>query len=128
MARFRNERSDSVDESIPERSDSELGSSCSEGSVRFEPRGSRCTESVTVEEKLTVDGISGSSAVVRALLFASCLVSKGVGVDGVRDSLVVYDLTSRHDCRCQKKSERLACHASLTNRTADRTIVSLLQG
>ena len=45
-----------------------------------------------------------------ALLFASCLVSRGVGVDSVRDRLTVLWCK----CRCQKKSERLRCHASLT--------------
>lgn len=49
-----------------------------------------------------------------ALLFASCLVSKGVGVDGVRDSLAV--LRYKIGCRCQKKSGRPACHTGLTKR------------
>ena len=47
-----------------------------------------------------------------AHLLASCLVSKGVGVDGTQDRLTV--LSGWFRCRCQKKSERLACHASLT--------------
>ena len=40
-----------------------------------------------------------------ALLFASCLVSKGVGVDGVRDSLTVS--VSRSDVDIKKKVKGL---------------------
>ena len=50
-----------------------------------------------------------------ALLFASCLVSKGMGVDGMRDRLTVYGI--RSDVDVKKKSGRLACSASLTKQT-----------
>jgi hypothetical protein len=43
---------------------------------------------VAVAVGVTV-AVGGSPAWSVALLLASCLVSKGVGVDGVRDSLVV---------------------------------------
>ena len=49
-------------------------------SVRFEPRGSRWRAAVGVV-------LEGELARSVALLLASCLVSKGVGVDGARDSL-----------------------------------------
>ena len=38
-----------------------------------------------------------------ALLLASCLVSKGVGVDGVRDSLAVYGSRSNVDVKKKVK-------------------------
>ena len=38
-----------------------------------------------------------------------------MGVDGVRDSLLTVQVFGvKVRCRCQKKSERLACRASLT--------------
>ena len=50
-----------------------------------------------------------------ALLFASCLVSEGVGVDGVRDSLTVLD--SRSDVGVKKKVKGLCVtRASLSRR------------
>ena len=101
-----------VDESVSERSDSELGSFDGGVSVSFESRGSRCVVTVGSSEVLPVIAANSSSV---ALLFTSCLVSKGVGVDGMQDSLVA--LTQRHNVNVKKKSERLACCTSLTKLT-----------
>ena len=59
-----------------------------------------------------------------ALHLASCLVSKGVGVDRVRDSLTV--LVYKIRCQCQKKSERPVDNMGLTERATDRTNASSL--
>jgi hypothetical protein len=116
---------DPTDESVSEteRSVGEIGgvdsgvdSGGELGTVGIEPEGSRCV----VREGVVMRRGSPSAA----LLFTSCLVSKGVVIDGLRDSLAVI---LRH-CRCQKKSERLPSLASLTDRMTDRTIVSLLHG
>lgn len=71
---------DPVEESVSERSGSfgDVGGS-SAVSVRVEPCASGSQSGVTVGVKLR----EGKPSV--ALLFASCLVSKGVGVDGVRE-------------------------------------------
>ena len=91
-----------VDESVSERSDSELGSFDGGVSVSFESRGSRCVVTVGSLEVLPVIAANSSSV---ALLFASCLVSKGVGVDGMRDSLVA--LTQRRNVDVKKKVKGL---------------------
>ena len=60
-----------------------------------------------------------------ALLLASCLVSKGVGVDGLRDSLTVG---FKIGCRRQKKSERPVCHTGLTQQATDETKFFVAEG
>ena len=100
---------DSAEESFSERSESEMGSSGGGESVWFKPKGSRCSFKLTVLLVLALKGsvmlpaVEARSSSSSALLFASRLVSKGVGVDGTRDSLVTVALTSRSKCRCQKK-------------------------
>ena len=59
-----------------------------------------------------------------ALCLASCLVSKGVGVDRVQDSLTVLVFKIR--CQCQKKSERPVDNMGLTEHATDRTNASSL--
>jgi hypothetical protein len=54
----------------------------------------------------------GESSGKAALLFASRRVSKGVGVDGLRDSLAKYG--SRTDVDVKKKVKGWRCIASLT--------------
>ena len=50
-----------------------------------------------------------------ALLFASCLVSKGMGVDGMRDRLTVYGIRSDVDVKKKVEGLRVA-RASLSRR------------
>ena len=85
-----------VDRSVSERS--ELVSSCDGRSVGFEPRGSRCASTVVRDSERLPEMEARPSS---ALLFASCLVSRGVGVDGMQDRLAV--LTSRCDVGVKKK-------------------------
>ena len=78
---------DSVEESVSERSESPvMGFDGGRESVRSEPRGSRCTLTVG-DSVIPLAVVEAKSSA--ALRLASRLVSKGVGVDGVRDSLVV---------------------------------------
>ena len=59
--------------------------------------------------------VEGELIWIVALLFASCLVSKGMGVDGVRDRLTVYGI--RSDVVVKKKVEGLrVARASLSRR------------
>ena len=57
-----------------------------------------------------------------ALLFASCLVSKGVGIDGLRDSLSTVQVSSvsRSDVAVKKKVKGLP--ASLISNGQDNSI------
>jgi glutamate formiminotransferase len=75
--------------------------------MEFEPRGSRRVSTVEPvvrgSEKLTEVDAKPSSA----LLFASRLVSKGVGVDGTRDRLVAFNLKVRCDVDVKKKVKGL---------------------
>jgi hypothetical protein len=112
---------DPVDESVSERSDS-VGYECGgvdggvDGgiSVRIEPWGSRCA----VMAGAVLRG--GNPSV--ALLFASCLVNKGVGVDGVRDSLTVSAL--RCDVGVKKKVKGCRVRrASLNRRDGQDNII-----
>ena len=60
-----------------------------------------------------------------ALLFASCLVSKGVGVDGLRDSLSTVQVSSvsRSDVAVKKKVKGLRVEpASLISNGQDNSI------
>ena len=80
---------DPADESVLERSVGECGgvdSGDELGSVGIEPEGSRCVMRGVVMR-------SGSPSA--ALLFASCRVSKGVGIDGVRDSLAMLSMSKK---------------------------------
>ena len=85
-----------VDRSVSERSESV--SSCDGRSVGFEPKGSRCALTVVRDSERLPEVEARPSS---ALLFASRLVSRGVGVDGTRDRLVA--LTSRCDVGVKKK-------------------------
>ena len=85
-----------VDRSVSERS--ELVLSCDGRSVGFEPRGSQCVSTVVRDSERLPEMEARPSL---ALLFASCLVSRGVGVDGMRDRLAV--LTSRCNVGVKKK-------------------------
>jgi hypothetical protein len=112
---------DPVDESVSERSDS-VGYECGgvDGgiSVRIEPWGSRCA--VTAGAVLR----GGNPSV--ALLFASCLVNKGVGVDGVQDSLTVSALR----CNVGVKKKVKGCHvrrASLNRRDRQDNVIFIAQ-
>ena len=60
-----------------------------------------------------------------ALLFASCLVSKGVGIDGLRDSLSTVQVSSvsRSDVAVKKKVKGLRVEpASLISNGQDNSI------
>ena len=120
---------DPEDESV-----SEISGSVAYGSVsvRFEPQGSRWWT--------TVGGavLGGKLVWSVALLLASCLVSKGMGVDGARDSLTVR--VQSFKCRrfvdsskgsvsgvgVKKKVEGLRVTLASLTETTDRTTVSLL--
>ena len=63
----------------------------------------------------------GGSPARMALLLASCLVSKGVGVDGVRDSLTVQE-----DVVVKKKVKGRRVVLASLSQTADGTMESSL--
>ena len=62
-----------------------------------------------------------------ALLFTSCLVSKGVGVEGLRDSLstVQVSLVSRLDVGVKKKVKGCRIMLASLSGQSDRTMLDL---
>jgi hypothetical protein len=99
-----------------------LGSVCGRKSVRFEPRGSQYVLTVGISGVLPEMEANPSSA----LFFASRLVSKGVEVDGMRDSLMVRN--SRCDVDVKKKVKDLRVKpASLSHAVGQDNVIFVAQ-